>query len=214
MRDDDFETSRRTRFLHGVNRLFARAYHHAEVEGLVRAPPRGPAVIVSNHISSLDPLLIQAVVHRPIVWMVAAEYFEIGPLGWLFKSIRSIPVSRNGRDSTALRAAMRALAAGRVLGVFPEGRIAKGRNMLPLQTGAAMIAMRSHATIIPVHQHGTTRGQSMFGALLVPQRVRLRFGEPIQVSRKEAKSSTPEELTSRLETVMRNLEASHRARAS
>lgn len=203
---DEFENSAKIRVLHAINRVFSRVYHRVEVEGDVRVPRTGPVLIVSNHISSLDPLLIQSVVNRPIVWMVAKEYFDVAPLGWLFKSIQSIPVSRNGRDSTALRAAMRALSAGRVLGVFPEGRIARSRQMLPLQTGAAMLAMRSVATVVPVYQFGTSFGQTMANALVVPQRVRLRFAGPIPIDDLCGESRTAESATEEIERILSNLE--------
>ena len=202
---DLFETSAKIRMLHGINRVFSRMYHRVDVEGDVRVPRSGPVVILSNHISSLDPLLIQSVVQRPIVWMVAKEYFDIAPLGWLFNSIRSIPVSRDGRDSTALRAALRALSAGRVLGVFPEGRIARQREMLPLQTGAAMLALRSVATVVPVYQFGTSFGQSMLRALLAPQHVRVCFGAPIPLTKVHGKSRTPEDVTAEITTALANL---------
>jgi 1-acyl-sn-glycerol-3-phosphate acyltransferase len=206
MRDRDaFETSGKIRFLHGVNRLVSRAYHHVEVTGAASVPRRGPVVIVSNHISSLDPLLIQSVVQRPIIWMVAKEYVEIGPLRWLFRSIRSIPVSRDGRDSTALRAALRALSAGRVLGVFPEGRIAKTRQMLPLQTGAALLAIRAVAPVVPVYQFGTTFRQPMVRAILSPQHVRVRFGAAVRVVPDSGTPRTPEAVTAELEKAMSNL---------
>lgn len=208
-RNDTFENSTKIRLLHAANRLLSRAYHHVDVIGPVSVPARGPAMIVSNHISSLDPLLIQAVVQRPIAWMVAKEYFNVPGLGWLFRTIRSIPVARDGRDSAAIRAAMRTLSEGRVLGVFPEGRIARTRDPIPLQTGAAMLAVRSGATVVPAFQWGTTFGASMLGAFCMPQRVSLRFGEPVRFSRSGPSGSTSETAESQLERMMLNLRGGH-----
>jgi 1-acyl-sn-glycerol-3-phosphate acyltransferase len=186
---DDFETARHIRLMHGINRSFSRIYHHIDVSGLQAIPRTGPAIIMSNHISGLDPLLIQSVLHRPVIWMMAKEYYDIGPLRKLFETLQAIPVSRDGRDSTALRAALRTLDKGRLLGVFPEGRISTTPRLLPFQTGLAMIALRAKASIIPMHISGSTRGRSMALAFAVPQQVRLRFGPPIDLSAKFNRSS-------------------------
>jgi 1-acyl-sn-glycerol-3-phosphate acyltransferase len=207
---DDFETNRYIRFLHGVNRLVSRVWHHVEVQGEFRVPRRGPAVILSNHISGLDPLLIQSVVNRPIVWMMAKEYYEIAALKWVFDSIRAIPVSRDGKDSTALRAALRTLEHGHLLGIFPEGKIETKRQLLPFQTGAAMIALRGRAPVVPVFQSGTTFGRSMLGAILVPQQVRVRFGPSIDLAGQFGRTRDLAAPTAVLEGAMTTLATAHR----
>jgi 1-acyl-sn-glycerol-3-phosphate acyltransferase len=179
---DLFEDSPSIRVLHAINRLYARAYHHARVHGVVQVPKRGPAMIVSNHVSSLDPLMIQSVVRRPIIWMMASEYYELPVLGRIFRAIRVIPVNRDGRDATALRAALRTLASGHLLGVFPEGRIETSNELLPLQTGPAMIALRTKVPVLPVFQTGSTRRSSMLGALIERQEVSLNFGPPVALN--------------------------------
>jgi 1-acyl-sn-glycerol-3-phosphate acyltransferase len=206
---DGFETDRYIRFLHGVNRLLSRVYHHVEVEGEARLPRSGPAIVLSNHISGLDPLLIQSVVHRPIVWMMAREYYEIAALRWIFESIRAIPVSRDGKDSSALRAALRTLDDGHLLGIFPEGRIETRRELLPFQTGAAMIALRGRAPVVPVYQMGTTFGRSMGMAFAVPQQVRMRFGPAIDLAGQFGRTRELERPTSVLEGAMQVLAREH-----
>ena len=179
---DDFETARHIRFLHGINRAYARIFHHVVVTGQQQVPKTGPAIILSNHISGLDPMMIQSALHRPVIWMMAREYYEIGPMRKIFQALNAIPVTRDGKDSTALRSALRALDAGRLLGVFPEGKIAINKRLLPFQTGVAMIALRAKVPILPLHLTGTTRGKSMARAFVFPQQVRLRFGTPIDLS--------------------------------
>jgi 1-acyl-sn-glycerol-3-phosphate acyltransferase len=165
----------------GINRLYCRVYHDVTVETPLHLPRTGPAVLVCNHISGLDPLLLQAASRRVIVWMMAREYFEIRALNWFFKLIRAIPVDRNGRDTSATRAALRALKDGSVIGIFPEGRIAPTRELLPFQTGVSLLAARAEAPIVPAYIDGTNRGQEMAEAFSTANRVRLRFGEPFHV---------------------------------
>lgn len=182
MTADDFETNRTVRLMHAVNRLIARAYHRVDVLAPHQLPASGRAIIVSNHTAPLDPLLIQSVVQRPIVWMMAKEYFDVVPgLRRALEHISVIPVSRDGKDSGALRSALRALSHGRILGIFAEGRIETTDALLPLQTGAALLALRSGATVHPVYLTGTTRGKTMLQALLQPQSMRMRFGAPISL---------------------------------
>lgn len=174
------------RFLLALNRLVSRGYHHVDVQTPSVFPKSGPAILISNHISGLDPLLIQSAIPRMAVWMMASEYYKIPGLKKGFEAIEAIPVDRKGRDSTATRAALRALAEGSILGVFPEGRIEKTRDLLPFQTGVAMMALRTKTPVYPVYIDGTTRGLPMVEAVLTPNDCRLRFGPPIDLSQTAA----------------------------
>src|SRR4051794_35368912 len=111
------------RVLHAINRLYARVYHRVDVLSPQRLPARGPAILVCNHTSGIDPELIQSCCPRVITWMMAREYYEIPMLRHVLDLIGVIPVSRGARDSAATRAAMRALSDGKILGLFPEGKI-------------------------------------------------------------------------------------------
>ena len=156
------------RFLQAIDVCFARIYHRVNVHRAHQLPRRGPAIIVSNHISGVDPLLIQAVCPRLIHWMVAKEYTNLPVLSWVFKQIGAIPVERSGRDLASTRAAMRVLADGNVLGVFPEGRIESSRQLLPFQTGVALMAVKTEVPVFPVYLDGTQRGREITEAVLRP----------------------------------------------
>ncbi|MFN9720746.1 MAG: lysophospholipid acyltransferase family protein, partial [Planctomycetota bacterium] len=95
-------------------------------------PEHGPAIIVSNHTSPVDPSLIWyrhfSEFKRPrirvIGFMMAKEYYKLrGPVGWICRAMESIPVERSGRDMAPIREALRRLADGHLLGLFPEGRL-------------------------------------------------------------------------------------------
>jgi 1-acyl-sn-glycerol-3-phosphate acyltransferase len=170
-----------TRAFQAVNVLYVRLFHELSVASPHSLPRSGPAIIVSNHTSSLDPLLIQSLCPRLIVWMVASEYCELPALRWMFNLIQAIPVDRSGRDVAATRQALRALSAGRLLGVFPEGRLEPDGELLPFQTGVALMAIKTRVPIYPVHLDGTQRRQSIFGALLHQNRSRIAFGPPLRL---------------------------------
>jgi 1-acyl-sn-glycerol-3-phosphate acyltransferase len=162
--------------------LYTRVFHQTTIRGRLRIPRHGPAIIVSNHTSSLDPVLIQAMCRRPIRWMMAREYYNLWMLRGFLSRIGLIPVTRSQRDMAAMREALRVLAAGHVLGVFPEGRIATGRGeVLPFQPGIGMIALKSGAPIFPVYLDGTQRGKNMVEVLIRSQRVRVNFGPALHL---------------------------------
>jgi 1-acyl-sn-glycerol-3-phosphate acyltransferase len=159
------------------NWLFARYYHHLKLLGPSTLPASGPAILVCNHTSPMDPLFIQSVCPRPIIWMMAKEYYEMPGLHWIYKQIEAIPVARSGRDMAATREAIRALKSGRILGVFPEGKIELTRELLPFQPGIGLLAAKGDAEIFPCYIDGSQRCKSMIRSVLLPQRARMLFGE-------------------------------------
>lgn len=161
-----------------VLRAVVPTYHQLTVIGRAQLPTDGPAVIVANHTSPLDPLLIQTLTPRLIRWMCAREYTTIPGTAWLWRQAEVIPVARDGRDATALRAAVRVLRQGHLLGVFPEGRLQPQREVLPLRSGLSLLADSVTAPLVPVWVDGIRRGQSMLHSLLLPQRAVLNVGEP------------------------------------
>jgi 1-acyl-sn-glycerol-3-phosphate acyltransferase len=159
------ETRWRNRIAYSGNLLFARLYHQSELLSPPRLPRRGPAILVSNHVSGLDPLLLQSACRRLITWMMAREYYDIKPLRWFFKQLEAIPVERSGRDVAATRLALRALADGRVLGIFPEGRIETDHELLPFQTGVALMAIKTGVPVYPAYLDGSQRSSTSKEAL-------------------------------------------------
>jgi 1-acyl-sn-glycerol-3-phosphate acyltransferase len=204
------------RLLWGSNRIFTHCFHRVELRNRCPIPRSGAAILCCNHVSGLDPLLIQGVIGRLIVWMMAREFYDIPLLRRLvFRPVDAIPVGRGGRDMAAMRHAIRALQAGRVLGVFPEGRIEPGRRLLEFQTGVALIACRTGATLYPAYLDGTQRRKEMIRAFLEPQEASLTFGEPIPVSRLNPDRDQLECITARLHgaiEALRQAEERHRHR--
>jgi len=97
-------------------------------------------------------------------------------------SLGFIPVTRDGRDSKSLKAALRTLDSGHVLGIFPEGRISPSYEMLPFQSGLAMIAQRTGASVPPVAIEKLPRNLSMLESLLIPRDARIFYGPPLHQS--------------------------------
>jgi 1-acyl-sn-glycerol-3-phosphate acyltransferase len=97
--------------LDGLNRIFCRRYHRLSAECLP-LPEQGPALLVANHCSGLDPLLPIAASRRPLRFIIATEQYHRFGLEWLFRAVGCIPVDRRGRPERAFRDALKALRAG------------------------------------------------------------------------------------------------------
>jgi len=167
-----------------VDTLFARVYHRLHVLTPNQIPDSGPGILICNHTSSIDPAFLQATIsHRLIVWMMAKEYMDLPAMGWFFRTIGIIPVERSGRDTGPLRAALRQLEAGRVVGIFPEGRIAPTRELLPFQTGVALMAIKMGVPVYPAYIDGTQRNKEMLAAALLRNEATVTFGPAVEFDR-------------------------------
>jgi 1-acyl-sn-glycerol-3-phosphate acyltransferase len=173
------------RAIRNLNVIFCRAWHHVRVLRRCPIPASGSAILVCNHISGLDPAIIQSTCRRYIVWMVAREYYDHPRLGWGFRKIQAIPVERNGRDMASVRLALRALRAGRILGVFPEGRIEPDDRLLPFERGVGLLAAKARCDIYPAFIDGSQRGLEIAQACILRQRTVLNFA-PVQKIRSMA----------------------------
>jgi 1-acyl-sn-glycerol-3-phosphate acyltransferase len=193
------------RTLHCINRLLGRVYHDLQVRTPCPLPRSGPAILVCNHISGLDPILVQAACPRLIRWMMAREYRDLKQLRWLYEWIGTIPVDRKGRDMAATRAALAALEDGYILGIFPEGKWSASGQLLPFQSGIALLAAKSKALVYPAYLDGTQRGKEMLTAVLRPQHSTLRFGNPISLKRSKSSGEGFNEATARVQAAVEEL---------
>lgn len=193
------------RVAQAANRLFCRTYHKVETRCPQQLPRTGPAILVCNHVSGLDPLLIQSACSRLIIWMMAREYYEVPSLTWLYKLVEAIPVDRTGRDLTATRAALRALNDGRIVGIFPEGRIETDTNLLPFQTGVALMAIKTRVPVYPAYLDGTQRGKEMVDAVAHPNRAAICFGPPVDFPRDSTAKAALEHATERIKDAVWSL---------
>jgi len=152
------------------------------VEGGQNLPATGPAVITANHLSFLDSVLLMFSLPRPVSLLGKAEYTDNPITNWLFCGAGMIPV-RRATPAGLLRAlddAVAILEAGGLVGIFPEGTRSRDGLLHRGHPGAAHLALRANAPVVPVGIEGTERVQPIGTHLLRPfRRATLRVGEPI-----------------------------------
>ena len=172
---------KRINWIDGLNRILCRYVHGLKDKNKIPLPITGPAIVVANHISGLDPFLLIAACKRPLRFLIAREEYERPVLNWLFKASGCIPVDRSGRPEKALREALHALQKGEVVALFPHGRILLDKE-LPhkIKGGVARLAIWSEATIYPVRIDGVGGEGHVALAPIIPSDVTLSMGTPLQ----------------------------------
>jgi len=171
--------------LDGLNRLFCRHFHRLG-RADIPLPARGPVLVVSNHVSGLDPLVLIAASRRPLRFLIAREQYERRWLTWLFRAIGCIPVERSRNPHKAFYAARRALEAGEVVALFPYGRILlDGQPSVPLKRGVALLARETGAPIVAVRLDGVHGAGRTVSAVWRRSHVRLRPHAPLHPAGEE-----------------------------
>ncbi|MBE0510980.1 MAG: 1-acyl-sn-glycerol-3-phosphate acyltransferase [Chromatiales bacterium] len=166
--------------LDGLNRLFCRHYHRLQGEP-IPLPEQGGAIVVANHLSGLDPMLLLAASPRPLRFLIAAEEYRRFGFTWLFRAVGCIPVDRHGRPEKAFREALKALQAGEVIAIFPHGKIhldnAPRRRLKP---GAVRLAELANCPIYPVRLDGMQAQGEIFTPVFRRAHARLASRPPRQ----------------------------------
>jgi len=139
--------------LRAMDRLFCCSWHRLSRN--IVTLPEGPLILVGNHISGLDPLLIQATVNRPLAFMMAREYYQsMWYARWGFDMVGAIAVNPGGANRQALRQATEVVQAGNALCIFPEGAANPAIPLHRIMPGAALIARETGAPMIPFRVSG------------------------------------------------------------
>ncbi|MFO0910747.1 MAG: lysophospholipid acyltransferase family protein [Isosphaeraceae bacterium] len=180
------------RILWILNAFYCHFWHRLEVRGVDTLPRTGPAILISNHTCCIDHMLLQAATGRLLGFMIAKELYDY----WLFTRLCAtagcIPVKRDGRDLAAMRSALRALGEGRVLPIFPEGRIypTSGRELGPGKQGVAYLALKAEVPVVPAYISGTPPTNQIVPSYCWPSRAKVQFGAPLDLS--DLREETPE----------------------
>lgn len=176
----------------GVLTVVCKLLFFVRVEGRENIP-EGACVLMGNHKAWIDPFCVAMCARdREIRFMGKKELWGNKVFAWIAKQVRGIPVDRGNADMASIRMSMTVLKAGHTLGIFPEGTRSKVGHMLPLQGGAALLALRSKCDVVPVYIDGDYK---LFRPIVV------RVGKPVEMDDLLAGRVTKEsceELTGRI----------------
>ena len=154
-----------------------RAFWNFKAEGPL-PPEYGPAIIVSNHESHLDPFFVGGVVHRPIRWMSKVENFKTPIIKTIFRNLGGFELDRDN-SAPGWETAKRLIRQGEYVGIFPEGTRAVDDEIGEFRTGAVRLAIEMGVPIVPTAVIGSKDSLPKGKFFMKPTQVRVRVGNPI-----------------------------------
>jgi 1-acyl-sn-glycerol-3-phosphate acyltransferase len=198
-------------------RMYCLLMLSQRVHGRCPLPVEGGALLISNHRSPTDPMLLYCASllktggyrTRVLEYLAAGEYCSLaGPMGWITRTSRVIPVQRNGKDTASAKEALRRLQAGRIVAIFPEGGIHRGPGLREFNSGIAWLALRGRVPVIPAVVRNSPYREPLLLSFLMRQPADVLFGPPVDLSRWHDLKPTPpilEEVTQHLRGVLEGM---------
>jgi 1-acyl-sn-glycerol-3-phosphate acyltransferase len=186
-------------------------------EGRQHIPSSGPALLISNHQSFLDPILVGLGTRRHLCYLARKTLFRHRALAWLIRMLNAVPIDHDGVGKEGIKTVLQALESGQAVVVFPEGHRTPDGAMLPLRAGIQLLIKRTKAPIVPVGIAGafqawpSWRHYPLPAPLFLPASPRclaVCVGKPLDASRFAAlpRQQTLEELHGAIESVRKRAE--------
>jgi len=161
-------------------RGFSKALYDFRVIGAENMKFDGPALIVANHVSFLDPLLIGQAFDEPLYFFARKTLFDHPLMGKLLRSWQTIPIDRDKPDASSLKATIRLLKTGKKVLMFPEGTRSPDNRLQKAEAGVGLFISKSQAPVLPVRIHGTFEAFPRGAKFIRPSQVTLVVGKPYQ----------------------------------
>ncbi|HEY0859811.1 MAG TPA: MFS transporter [Pseudoxanthomonas sp.] len=173
--------------------LLVRTLYRLRLHGIEKnVPDEGPALLVCNHVSYMDALILAATIPRPVRFVMYYRIFNIPVMSWIFRTAKAIPIAGAKEDPELMRRAFEeidaALAAGEIVGIFPEGALTKDGQIAAFKSGVEKILERRPVPVVPMALKGMwasmwSRRDTRLGRMRVPRRFRAHVevmaGEPM-----------------------------------
>ncbi len=151
------------------------------VTGLENVPRKGAFFLLPNHLSVLDPVLVQGFCPRQVHSLTKSTQFASGKVSrWLLPRVNAIPTRRYQVDPQVVRTVLRTLARGEGVCIYPEGERSWDGTLQPLRRGTIRLLLKAGAPIVPCGISGSFEARPRWGRRFHRRRVFLRFGEPIR----------------------------------
>ncbi len=185
--------------------LLIHTFYRVRTEGLENIPERGGCIVVCNHVSYVDAVVIAGMVRRPIRFVMDHRIFRIPVLSFLFRTMRTIPIAPAKEDATmknrAFAAAADALRNGELVGIFPEGKLTDNGEMNLFRPGVQQMVATTPVPVVPLALSGlwgsffsrSVEGKAMRRVRGIFSRIALAAGAPVAPA-----DATPEALQARV----------------
>jgi 1-acyl-sn-glycerol-3-phosphate acyltransferase len=158
---------------------FFKVWLRYEVRGLEKIPASGGALLLINHQSHLDPLLVQLGMSRPVSWLARDSLFRIPIIGWILKGTYVLPIDRESAGASSIRRAVQYMQFGFMLGMFPEGTRTHDGSIGEFKPGFVALIRRGNVPVYPVGIAGSFDAFPRNAWFIRLKRVRIVFGDPL-----------------------------------
>lgn len=169
-------------------------YFRGRIYGAENVTHSGPLVVVSNHASDFDPPIVSNCMRRPVAFMAKEELFRVPVLKDAIRLYGAYPVKRGSADRSAMRSALASLKEGWATGLFLQGTRTPDARITDPKLGAALIAAKAKAPILPVSLWGTQailqKGSIVPRAVPVTVRIGQAIDPPSSTNREELERVT------------------------
>lgn len=134
--------------------ILVSLFYRIRLDGAENIPQHGPAVVVCNHVSFMDPIILSGCIRRPMRFVMYYKIFEIPLLKFFFRNMKAIPIAGAREDESVMHAAFESvdeeLAAGNIVCIFPEGAITRDGEVQRFRPGIEKIIARRAVPVVPV----------------------------------------------------------------
>ena len=169
------------RFAQFLGRTPLAILRRLHVSGLEHVPATGPFLLLANHQSFLDPILLQAVCPRTVHTMAKSTQFANPASHWIMRQLMAFPVRRFMVDPQAVRIALRRIEAGEAVGIYIEGERSWDGLLQPPRRGTIRLALKAHVPILPAAIVGAYQAWPRWDPKFRPEPIHIRFGQPFRL---------------------------------
>jgi 1-acyl-sn-glycerol-3-phosphate acyltransferase len=167
-------------FFKFVCRLSAVAVFNIRCHGREKVPRAGGGLMLSNHQSFLDPVIVGLASDRRLNYVARKNLFRFAPFRWFINSLDAIAIDREGLGLEGLKETLRRLKRGEMVLLFPEGTRTRDGEVQPLKPGFCAVARRCRGPIVPVAMDGAFDAWPRWRRLPRKAVIHVQFGDPIQ----------------------------------
>ncbi|WP_437194152.1 lysophospholipid acyltransferase family protein [Planctomicrobium sp. SH527] len=165
--------------------MFFIIWFRYRVKGLERLP-KGGALLLVNHQSFIDPLVVAVGMKRPVSYLARHDLFHIPVIGWILKNTYVIPIRRESAGTESIRLAVERLKQGYFVGLFPEGTRSRDGELQEIKPGFLSIVRRAQVPVVPIAIAGAIKALPRGAKWVRPAPVRVVIGEPLPAEEAQA----------------------------